>query len=99
MIIVTGSAVIRPDCREQALAVGTAHSARSRAEPGCIGHHCHIDAENADRLVFVEYWSDMAALQAHFAVPESGAFVREMTALAVAPPVIQLFQAQEIPMR
>lgn len=98
MIIVTGSATIRPDRREEALAVGIAHSVRSRAEPGCINHNCHIDAENADRLVFVEHWADMPSLQAHFAMPESGAFVREMTALAVAPPVIHLFQAQEISM-
>lgn len=98
MIIVTGSAIIKPDRREEALAAGIAHSARSRAEPGCIGHNCHIDAENPDRLVFVEHWADLSSLQTHFAVPESGAFVREMTALAVASPEIQLFQAQEIAM-
>lgn len=98
MIIVTGSAVIEPGRQEEALAVGIAHSARSRGEPGCLGHNCYIDAEDPDRLAFVEYWADMSSLQAHFAVPESGAFVREMTALAVAPPVIQLFQSQEIPM-
>ncbi|MGV3512056.1 MAG: putative quinol monooxygenase [Novosphingobium sp.] len=98
MIIVTGSAVVQPDRRDEALAVGIAHSVRSRGEPGCLDHNCHVDAENPDRIVFVEYWTDVAALQAHFAVPESGAFVRQMTALAVVPPKIQLFQAQEIPM-
>lgn len=98
MIIVTGSAVVLPDRLDEALAVGIAHSVRSRSEPGCLDHNCHVDAEDENRIVFVEYWADMAALQAHFTVPESSAFVRQMTALAVAPPKIQLFQAQEIPM-
>lgn len=98
MIIVTGSVVVRPEEQAQALATGIAHSVRSRGEPGCLGHNCHIDAENADRLVFVEYWQDMAALQAHFAVPASAEFVREMTALSSAAPEIRLFQSEQIPM-
>lgn len=86
MIIITGSIVVKPGCHEQALALGIAHSARSRAEPGCLAHNCHIDAENPDRIVFIEQWADMAAVQVHFAVPASGAFVQELSALAATPP-------------
>lgn len=96
MILITGSAIIRPKCRDRALEVGIAHSARSRGEPGCLGHDCHIDAENRDRLVFVEYWADMAALQAHFAVPASAMFLQEMTEMAQATPEMRIFQADEI---
>ncbi|MGH6786834.1 MAG: putative quinol monooxygenase [Novosphingobium sp.] len=96
MIIITGSAVLRPQHREQGFALGIEHSARSRGEPGCIAHNCHADAENADRIVFVEEWADMAAVQAHFAVPESGAFVRELSALAVGAPEMRLFEATEL---
>ena len=96
MILITGSAIVRSDCREEALALGIEHSARSRAEPGCIAHNCHVDAENPDRIVFVEEWADMAAVQTHFAVPESGEFVRKLGSMAVAKPVMRLFEAADI---
>ena len=69
---------------------------RSRAEPGCIAHNCHVDCEDESQLVFLELWQDMAAVQAHFAVPESGQFVRELTQLASAPPEMRIFDASEI---
>lgn len=96
MIVITGSAVLRSEHREQGFALGIEHSARSRAEPGCIAHNCHSDAENPDRIVFLEEWADMAAVQAHFAVPESGAFVRKLTAMAIGEAEMRLFEASEI---
>lgn len=96
MIVITGSVTLRPECRDEALAFGVEHSARSRGEPGCIAHNCHIDAEDANRLVFVELWQDMAAVQVHFAVPESGAFVRALGAMAEAPPQMQVYNAAPV---
>ncbi|MEQ1497062.1 MAG: putative quinol monooxygenase [Novosphingobium sp.] len=96
MILITGHVVVRAEHREQALALGIAHSARSRAEPGCIAHNCHSDAADQNRIVFVEEWADMAAVKAHFAVPQSGEFVRELSAMAASPPVMRLFEAEEL---
>ena len=96
MIIITGSATIRPGHFDRALKLGVEHSARSRAEPGCIAHNCHVDAEAPHRIVFVEGWADMAAVKAHFAVPESGEFVRLFGGWAEAAPVMKIFNADEI---
>ncbi len=96
MIIITGSAAIRPEHFAQALALGVEHSARSRAEPGCIAHNCHIDAEDPQRIVFVEEWADMAAVKTHFVVPESGEFVRKLSGWAEGAPVMRLFAAEEV---
>ena len=96
MILITGHVILTPEHRERMVALGAEHSARSRAEPGCLAHHCHIDVENPDRLVFVEEWADMAAVRAHFAVPASGAFVAEMRALSPQPPVIRIYAAEDI---
>ena len=96
MIIITGSVQLRPEHRDHALALGIEHSARSRTEPGCVAHNCHIDAEDAQRIVFVEEWADMAAVKAHFAVPASGAFVRALGAMAVGAPVMRIFAAEEV---
>ena len=96
MIIITGSAAIHPEHFAQALALGIEHSARSRAEPGCIAHNCHVDAEDPNRIVFVEEWADMAAVKVHFAVPESGEFVRTLGGWAEGAPVMRLFSAEEV---
>lgn len=78
------------------IALGAEHSARSRSEPWCLAHNCHVDCENPARLVFVEQWADLAAVRAHFSVPASGAFVAEMRALSPAPPVMRIFEASDI---
>ena len=97
MILITGGAVIKPEHRDAALALGVEHSARSRSEPGCLAHNCHTDAEDENRIVFVEQWADMAAVMTHFAMPESGEFVRKLGALEVGRPDIHLFEAVELP--
>ena len=96
MIIITGSAAIRPEHFAQAVALGVEHSARSRSEPGCLAHNCHVDAEDPNRIVFVEEWADMAAVKTHFAVPESGEFVRTLGGWAEGAPVMRLFSAEEV---
>ena len=96
MIIITGSAQIRAEHFEEALHLGIEHSARSRAEPGCLAHNCHVDAEDPLRIVFVEEWADMAAVKVHFTVPESGEFVRAIGAMAEAAPVMRIFEASQL---
>ena len=96
MIIITGSAIIRPEHLTDALALGVEHSVRSRSEPGCIAHNCHIDAEAANRIVFVEEWADMAAVKAHFAVPASGEFARKLRGWTEGAPVMRIFEAEEV---
>ena len=98
MIIVTGSVVARTDSLEQLLALSLEHVRRSRAEAGCISHAVHRDAENPLRLVFVEKWADRAALEVHFAVPESRAFAKAVGALAAEPPTMSLYDATRLPL-
>ena len=96
MIVVLGSVTVQEGRMAEALALSRAHVLRSRAEPGCLEHGVSVDAENANRLVFVERWDGSAALQAHFAVPASRSFVKALAALASAPPAMALFQATEV---
>jgi quinol monooxygenase YgiN len=96
MIIVTGSIVARPETFDQVLALSLEHVHRSRAEPGCISHAVHRDAENPLRLVFLEEWADRAALAVHFAVPASGAFIKTVRGLASELSPINIFEASRI---
>jgi quinol monooxygenase YgiN len=96
MIIITGFIVVRPEQRAAALALGTRHSRRSRGEPGCIAHNVHVDAENDARLVFLEMWQDRSAVEAHFALPASRAFVRELAGMAADGRRIKVFEGIEV---
>ncbi len=92
MIVITGSLVARPEDYDAHESLSLEHVHRSRLEPGCIAHDVHRDVENPLRLVFLEKWEDQAAVDAHFAVPESGDFVRRAVTLSDAPPSIEIFE-------
>jgi quinol monooxygenase YgiN len=96
MILVLGHVTARPEHFDEVLRLSQQHVERSRAEPGCIAHAVHRDTENPLRLVFVEKWADMAALQVHFRVPASREFGRALATLASEPPGLGIYDAAEI---
>ncbi len=94
MIIITGAITARPDSIDELRAISLEHVRRSRLEPGCLSHAVHVDAEDPLRLFFFETRLDRAAVAAHFAVPESSAFVRAVSKLAAEQVAIQLYEAE-----
>lgn len=96
MIIVIGHVFTSPETVGEITRLCIEHSARSRREPGCIAHNVHADCEDASRLVFVEQWADMGALEAHFAVPESREFVRAVRALSPAPTAMKIHATSDL---
>ena len=93
MVIVTGSVTARPDTIDELVALSLDHVRRSRDEPGCLLHSVHRDVEDPLRLVFLEHWSDVDALRAHFAVRASNDFVRSARSLAAGATAISIFEA------
>ena|ERR1700722_814633 len=96
MILVTGSVTARDDSFDEMCRLSLEHVRRSRLEPGCLSHGVHADCENPLRLVFVEQWADRAALAAHFAVPASRDFVRNLRSLAAGASAIEMFEATRV---
>lgn len=96
MIIVTGSFIAKEGQIENALELSLAHVARSRLEVGCLLHSVHVDAENPNRLVFLEEWDNMAMLKAHFKVPECVAFSGRIAELADYIEPLNLFDATRL---
>lgn len=96
MVLVIGSVIVKEGQLAQAIALSQEHVARSRKEPGCNAHAVHQDTENPNRLVFVEQWSDQAALAEHFKVPASRAFVKALSALAASAPLMSVYEATEL---
>ena len=99
MLIVTGAIQARADTVDRLRALSVEHVVRSRAEPGCLEHGVAADVNDALRLVFFERWADRAALDSHFRVPASGAFVAKTSAFAAAPPEIHVYEATEVTVR
>ena len=95
MVIVIGVVVARPDAIEHVRSLGCEHVRRSREEPGCLSHNVSVDAEHDARFVFVERWSDMASLRAHFALASSRQFVDALRELIAAPPEMKIYEASE----
>ena len=96
MVLVIGSVTLREGTIDEALALSLEHVRRSRSEPGCLSHAVHRDAEDPQRLVFVEEWADLPALQQHFQVPASRGFVKSLSALAAEPPQMSIHDARRI---
>ncbi len=96
MIIVTGSFIAKEGQIETALELSLAHVTRSRFEAGCMLHSVHVDAENLNRLVFLEEWESMTLLKAHFKVPESVAFASRVNELAEYVEPLNLFDATRL---
>ncbi|MEM1182590.1 MAG: putative quinol monooxygenase [Acidobacteriota bacterium] len=97
MVIVIGHVVARSETVEALLEVSLGHVKRSRGEQGCLEHGVHRDAEHPLRLVFVEKWVDLSALQAHFALESSKDFVRRVATLAAQAPALEIFSADPVP--
>lgn len=98
MIIVLAEVLIREGGLEQALDLSLAHVRRSRTEPGCLSHTVSRDADDPQRLVFVERWADEAALRQHFRVPASREFVDALALLCSARPHIEIHAATPVPL-
>lgn len=96
MIIVTGQAIAREGTDEEMQKLAVEHVQRSRDEPGCISHAVSRDVEHPRRFVFVERWTDMAALQIHFRVDASLQFAKAMAQLSDGRPEMAIYQAEAI---
>lgn len=96
MILITGSVIAREGGLADALALSLEHVRRSRRENGCISHAVHRDAENPNRLFFFEEWADQAAVDAHFAVPASRAFVEALASVTSGAPQLTMYQAKKV---
>lgn len=93
MIIVTGSFIAKAGQINAALMLSLAHVHRSRFEEGCLMFSVNIDAENPNRLVFLEEWRDMTALHVHFKVPASVQFAAQINAQAESVAPLRIYDA------
>ena len=96
MIVVTGSFIAKAAHLHEALALSLAHTHRTRLEDGCLLFSVNIDAENPNRMVFIECWRDMSALRVHFKVPECKQFAAQIELMAESIEPLTIYEAQQL---
>jgi quinol monooxygenase YgiN len=85
MILVAGSARIRPERRDEAVRAALAMGAATRAEPGCRQYRFYADLEAPDTFFVFEEWESEDALARHFETPHLAEFQTKLAALLAGP--------------
>lgn len=66
MIYMVATLKIKPGSLPEFIAAAKTCIAETRKEEGCISYDLHQSVTDDDTLVFVERWTDQAAVDAHF---------------------------------
>jgi quinol monooxygenase YgiN len=98
MIYVIASLRVKPGTREACIAAAQPAIAETRKEEGCLLYDMHASTTDADLLVFVEKWTDRAALSRHARTPHiaawreaSGPHTLERRIEVIAPENVETF--------
>ena len=91
MLVIAGTARVRPDRRAQALDALRTMTAASRQEPGCRAYRFAFDVDDAELVHVFEEWVDADALTAHFATPHMAAFQTAIAGALAAPPELRRY--------
>lgn len=75
MIIVKGSIPVKPEDREEAVALMRELAEASRCEQGCLAYEIYLSVEEPETLVLWQQWSSVEALESHFASDHVDAFL------------------------
>lgn len=87
MVILHAHGVIKPESRERWLELLDAVTAPSRAEDACQSYTIYESVESPNTFIFVEEWTGLDGLQAHFHTPHFTEFFAGLGEVVAAPPV------------
>lgn len=85
---VIARAKAKPDQIAQVRAILTTLVDATRQEPGCLSYELLQNHADATEFVFVEYWANAAAEQAHFVTPHLLTTLQQLTGLLASEPQI-----------
>ena len=96
MIIVHGSIPIRPERRDQALALAKQMAAASRNEKGCMSYEFYVGLAGADTLMLFQEWESMEALMGHFDTDHMDVFLQQLPDLVSGEIVTRRYAVQAV---
>jgi quinol monooxygenase YgiN len=86
MIILHAVGVVKPEARDRALALLDAVTPPSRAEEACKSYVIYEAIETPNTFIFVEEWTSLDALYAHFHTPHFTEFFAGIGEVLAEPP-------------
>ncbi len=96
MIVLNAYGHLRAGTEATAFELSRANKALALTEPGCLRFDYYTSVEDPLKVVFVEEWESMDALQAHFATPSFTQFIDGFLACLEGPPDIRIFEATKL---
>lgn len=95
MKIVIARAQVISDMREVFVGAAGACVAATRREPGCLAYDMYESLTEPGVFVAVEQWESEVAIDAHFLLPHTAAFLETAARCVTAPPLIEEYEASE----
>ena len=86
MVILNALAPIKPEARKRWLALIAALTPPSRAEDACRSYTLYEAIETPNTFIFVEEWTSLDGLYAHFHTPHFTAFFAALGEVLAGPP-------------
>lgn len=83
MIIVSGTARVKPGALEAARAAMMKVIEATRREEGCLYYSYGLDVTAPDTIIILEYWKDWPALERHFTEPHLADWVKTLGEVGV----------------
>lgn len=94
MTVLTAYCQVLPEKVDQFRSASRKNKAAARLEEGCERFDYYVSDDEPLKFVFVEEWTTLAHLQAHFATPHFAEFMATVESCLAAAPDIRIFEAQ-----
>jgi quinol monooxygenase YgiN len=65
MIVVTAKMKVKPNFKYDFMVETEPLIKHTRSEEGCLSYNLYTDLDDPNQLVMIEFWKDMASLDAH----------------------------------
>ena len=99
MIYVVATLTIKPETRAEFIAAAIACIKETRKEAGNIAYDLHESVTDPAKMVFVEQWENMEALEPHRTADHMKAFGRVAVKCFTAPPKIEYITPSKVETR
>lgn len=96
LIVVAGNIKVKPNKREEFIALSKTFIKPSRSEAGSIAYSFYEDETEKNTFLFFEEWRDQAALDYHFQTPYFQKFVDRSPDLFAEPAQIKIYTIDKI---
>jgi quinol monooxygenase YgiN len=90
MVVLHAYVSIKPEARERWLELLDAVTPPSRAEDACHSYVVYEAIETANTFIFVEEWTSLDGLYAHFHTPHFTALLTALGEVLAAPPTASI---------